>query len=64
MSLIKDEYIRELELLTDTLANNLEKSENQKSEYKSIKMIDVLIKISESLSIIANSFKNKEKSDE
>ena len=52
---------QELELLTDTLANNLEKVENQKFEYESIKMIDVLIDISKSLSIIADSLKIKEK---
>ena len=52
---------QELELLTDTISNNLEREENQKFEYESIKMIDVLIDISKSLSIIADSLKIKEK---
>lgn len=52
---------QELELLTDTLAHNLEKCKDQKYEYESIKMIDVMIDISKSLSIIADSLKIKEK---
>ena len=61
MGLKTDEFLKELELLTDTLASNLEKGENQKFGYKTIKMIDVLIDISKSLSIIADSLKKKEK---
>ena len=52
---------QELELLTDTLAANLERSKDGKDEYEATRMIDVLIDISKSLSIIADSLKKKEK---
>lgn len=55
-----EKIVSELELLTDTLVDNLEKVENREFD-KSIKMIDVLIDISKSLSIIADSLKIKEK---